>query len=346
MTVVLFCVASFVLFLRVAAAEDVASCWPAVPRIVDAHVHLISLHNNISYTWGVAPSANMTCPCVFPTGVPCFCPWTYNHYRYAADSFFADSSRVKLVFVEVAAARKQWLDEARWVQRLADEDGVPVAAIVAAAPIGFGTSGADDAYVAASLDALSMLPLARGIRAANLNFSDPYAFQTIVKHTAMLAVRGLSLDVIAAVHVPSTAAAIARLAAALPRATIVLDHLGSPNVGEPSSFESWLFGMREIASHANVFVKVGGLLQYYKRLHTLPTPQQQAQFVLAALDSFGFHRAMFETNWFFVNWPEDMRVYGFWVTTLRTVLNNASAQQLELLFFRSAEAAYRLSAAV
>ena len=103
--------------------------------------------------------------------------------------------------------------------------------------------------------------------------------------------------------------------------------------------------MRDIASHANVFVKVGGLLQYYKRLGTLPTAQQQAPFVRAALDAFGFHRAMFETNWFFVNWPDDMRVYGFWLTTLRAVLD-ASVEQLEQLFFRSAEAAYRISAAV
>jgi L-fuconolactonase len=206
-------------------------------------------------------------------------------------------------------------------------------------------SGADGAHLAARLDALAALPLARGIRAASLNFSDPDAFQTIVKHTAMLAARGLSLDVIAAVHLPATAAAIARLAAALPHATIVLNHLGSPNVGDPSSFESWLLGMREIAAHPNVFVKVGGLLQYYKRLGTLPTAQQQAPFVRAALDAFGFHRAMFETNWFFVNWPDDMRVYGFWLTTLRAVLD-ASVEQLEQLFFRSAEAAYRISAAL
>jgi L-fuconolactonase len=346
MTVAVLGAAFLVLLLRVATAGDLAGCWPAVPRIVDAHVHLISLDNNISYTWGAAPSANMSCPCVFPSGVPCLCSWAYAQYKNASRSSFADASRVKLVFVEVAASPEQWLHEARWVQRLADEDGVPVGAIVAGAPRGFGMSGADGARVAASLDALAALPLARGIRAAALNFSDPDAFQTIVNHTAMLAARGLSLDVIAAVHMPATAAAIARLAASLPHATIVLNHLGSPNVGDPSSFESWLLGMREIAAHANVFVKVGGLLQYYKRLGTLPTAQQQAPFVRAALDAFGFHRAMFETNWFFVNWPDDMRVYEFWLATLRAVLNETSVVQVEQLFFRSAEAAYRISAAV
>ncbi len=87
---------------------------------------------------------------------------------------------------------------------------MPVGAIVAGAPQGFGVVGADDRQVAAALDHLVELPLARGIRAAALNFSDDGVFETIVKHTSMLAQRRLSLDMS-----PGVATAIAHLAAAL-----------------------------------------------------------------------------------------------------------------------------------
>ncbi len=117
------------------------------------------------------------------------------------------------MFVEVAALPEQWLHEARWAQWLADHRGAAIAAIVSGAPKGFGSVGARDEDVSASLDELAALPLARGIRAAALNFSDHAAFPTIAKHTAMLAARGLSLDVITAVQTPGVASALARLAA-------------------------------------------------------------------------------------------------------------------------------------
>ncbi len=117
------------------------------------------------------------------------------------------------MFVEVAARPEQWLDEARWAQWLADHRGAAIVAIVSGAPKGFGSVGARDEDVSASLDELAALPLARGIRAAALNFSDHEAFATIAKHTAMLAARRLSLDVITSVQLPGVASSISRLAA-------------------------------------------------------------------------------------------------------------------------------------
>jgi predicted TIM-barrel fold metal-dependent hydrolase len=325
------------------AQQEFPFCWPSVPRFIDSHVHIVSLDNNISYTWGSAPLPNMSCPCVFSSGTPCMCPWTYAAYKNASQSCSPAPSH--LVFVEVAARPEQWLQEARWVQRLAHQDAVPVSAIVAGAPKGFGLLGVDDKDIAASLDEFVKLPLARGIRASSLNFSDHDAFATIVRHTAMLAARRLSLDIIAAVQTPGYSSAIARLAAAVPNATIILDHMGSPDVRHPSSFDSWELAMRDIAACENVFVKVGGLLQYFKDDGKLPSISQQAPFVLVTLRTFGFGRAMFESNWFFANWPDRMDVYSFWLSTLRSILGaSASYEHLEQLFFRSAEIAYRVSA--
>jgi L-fuconolactonase len=216
-----------------------------------------------------------------------------------------------------------------------------VGAIVAGAPQGFGVAGADDAQVAAALDQLAALPLARGIRAAALNFSDASAFETMVKHTSMLAQRRLSLDVITAVNTAGTAAAIARLAAAVPAATIILDHMGSPQVHDSASFASWALAMGELAQQDNIFVKVGGLLQYFKGEAQPPTAERMAPFVKATLQAFGFQRALFESNWFFVNWPGRMDLYQYWVTALRSLLH-ATPDQQQHLFYLSAEKAYRI----
>ena len=121
--------------------------------------------------------------------------------------------------------------------------------------------------------------------------------------------------------------------------------MGSPNVRDPSTFDAWVHAIAIISSNKNVFVKVGGLLQYFKDDGKLPSISQQAPFVLVTLRTFGFGRAMFESNWFFANWPDRMDVYSFWLSTLRAILGaSASYEHLEQLFFRSAEIAYRVSA--
>ena len=339
------CVAALALVLSLlcvsgAKGTSAFAAWPALPRVIDAHVHLISLDNNISYTWGVAPLPNMSCPCVFPSGLPCLCPWTYAAYKNASQSTFPAPTQLKLVFVEVAAQPDQWLQEARWVQRLSGQD-VPVGAIVAGAPQGFGVVGADDRQVAAALDQLVELPLARGIRAAALNFSDDGAFETIVKHTSMLAQRRLSLDIITAVQSPGVATAIAHLAAAVPNAIIILDHMGSPHVHDPSAFAPWAVAMAEIGKQTNVFVKIGGLLQYFKGDTQLPSAERMSPFVKTALRAFGFERSLFESNWFFINWPAHTNLYEYWLTALHSVLD-ATVEQQQHLFFRSAERAYRI----
>jgi predicted TIM-barrel fold metal-dependent hydrolase len=201
--------------------------------------------------------------------------------------------------------------------------------------------GTADWEVAASLDEFVKLPLARGIRAASLNFSDGNSFETIVNHTKILADRRLSLDIITAVQSPDTSQAIARLAAAVPSATLILNHLGSPSAHN-SSLQAWTSAMTEIAKHQNVFVKVGGLLQYFKGGDSLPSIEQLRPLVLTALQLFGFSRSMFESNWFFINWPNQMHVYEFWLSALHHILQNSSLEELEHLFFRSSGRAYRI----
>ena len=313
-------------------------------QVIDAHVHFISLENNISYTWAAPPTPPLACPCVFATGpdfLPCACEWSLASYAAAS----ANRSASRVVFVEVAADPADWLKEAQWVQSLADGGASMIGGIVAHFPPGFGVPGADLHVLGAALDALAALPLARGIRAAALNFSDTAAFGTLISHAALLAARGLSLDIITAVGAPGVGAAVAALAAALPVLTIVLDHVGSPDVTSPAAFQPWADAMALIGRQGNVFVKTGGLLQYYKAAAgPLPSAAQTTPYIVTALKAFGWEKALWEQNYFFDLWPKNLEVTGAWLPLLDAALATLSPTdaQLDALYAGNAVRAYRV----
>lgn len=264
---------------------------PQPASVVDTHVHITNL-TLLNYPWALPPGAGLSCPCVQTSGTPCGCDWTPALYKASSSAMRAS----QFVFVEVAADHALWLVEAQWVQSLADAGTAPVGGIVAGAPPGFGVPGADMTQLAADLDALAALPLARGIRASGLNFSDPSTFGTVVSHVALLASRGLSVDLITPVGAPGVGAAIARLAEALPVATFVLDHVGSPGA-DPAAFADWAAGIALVGTAPNVYVKLGGILQYFKSSGVFPTAAQTSPFVTTTLAAFGWGRVMFEGNW-------------------------------------------------
>lgn len=126
---------------------------------------------------------------------------------------------------------------------------------------------------------------------------------------ARLAPHGLSFDVwLMHPQLPE----LAQLAGAFPETTIILDHVGSPMGtgryanGAGDGFEEWRRGMRLVAAHPNVLVKLGGLNMEYTALGApihagRPwTSEQmaaaQGRHILTAVDIFGVSRCMFESN--------------------------------------------------
>lgn len=317
------------------ASRDVRG---APSRVVDTHVHITSLTNGLTYPWSVPPTPPMTCPCVFPSGTPCACEWSSEVYAAASAGRPADA----FVFVEVAAEPSQWLAEAQWVQSLADAGDARIRGIVAGAPPGFGVVGANITAIAAELDELVAVPLARGIRAASLNFSDAGAMGTFISHAALLASRGLSLDVITPVAAPGVGGAIAQLAASIPSLTVILDHIGSPNV--TGDFDAWSTGLAAVGAAPNVFVKFGGLLQYFKKTGVIPSAAQTTPYLSRVLDVFGWERVLFEGNWFFCNWPGNLDVFADWLPLLDSAVDGAAPTdaQLDALYAGNAAKAYRV----
>jgi predicted TIM-barrel fold metal-dependent hydrolase len=161
---------------------------------------------------------------------------------------------------------------------------------------------------------------------------------------------GLSLD-LWCVHtqIPE----VAGLAAACPRATIILNHLGAPlNVGpyagrEKEVFEVWSKAITELARRPNVFLKLGGLgsdLAVSLGTHigdesSASLCEKWRPYVETCIAAFGAERCMFESNF-----PPDSATctYGALWNTFKRVIAAYSETEKSALFSGTARKIYRL----
>lgn len=300
--------------------------------ILDTHLH-ISNTALFTYPWA---NASLGVPC--PAAPPALCNWTLTDYAAATTGLPAS----KVVFIEVAVEPSQWLDEAKWVQGLSTSGAAVIGGIVAQPPPGWGVPGSDPS---AGLDAIAALPLGRGVRGSAVNFSNPVTLPTVIEHTRLLAARRLSLDIITPVGAPGAADGIIALARAVPEATFILDHVGSPNVTE--DLNAWRFAMDRLGAQPNIFVKVGGIFQFFKSTEVVPTLEQVAPIAAHAIRAFGYQRCVFERNWFFVDWllPARLDMAALWDSYLAQTLDDLRATQEERdeLYFRAGARAYRVA---
>jgi predicted TIM-barrel fold metal-dependent hydrolase len=169
---------------------------------------------------------------------------------------------------------------------------------------------------------------------------------------ARLARQGLSFDVwLMHPQLPQ----LERLLARFPETTVILDHVGSPMGtgryanGGAEGFEEWRRGMRLVAQHPNVFLKLGGLNMEYTRLGApieadKPWPseriaQTQERHMHTAIDLFGPSRCMFESNF-----PVDRMSTSYTIlwNSLKRMATRYSAAERGELFFGTAQRVYRL----
>ena len=147
---------------------------------------------------------------------------------------------------------------------------------------------------------------------------------------------------------------VAALAAAFPGLTIVLNHIGVPILGGPYAdrreqvIADWRAGMRRLAQHPNVCVKVGAIPI---RLPGEPAGDKSMPpasdsvarawrpFVEPCVESFGAARCMFESNF-----PVQKRWCSYQVVwnAFKRVAAGASADEKRALFGGAAARAYRL----
>jgi predicted TIM-barrel fold metal-dependent hydrolase len=169
---------------------------------------------------------------------------------------------------------------------------------------------------------------------------------------ASLAERGLTCDLMCFHHQLAEAA---KLAEAAPDTRIVLNHLGGPlGVGSWASRrgevqQAWADGLRLVAAHQNVWLKVGGLANSYfggimYRDRELPPSSEELAgdyrpWFEQAVDIFGPGRIMFESNF-----PADRATVSYQVlwNSFKRLCQGFSAAEQQAMLAGTAIDFYRL----
>ncbi|RVD68274.1 hydrolase, partial [Mesorhizobium sp. M4A.F.Ca.ET.029.04.2.1] len=148
----------------------------------------------------------------------------------------------------------------------------------------------------------------------------------------LLARHGLSFDLMV---FPRQLADAARLAAAFPDQQFVLNHCGSPIDRDVDGMRKWRDGLRLLAQHDNVAVKISDLVAYDHDW----TLDSLRPVVLHCIDCFGTKRAMFGSDFPVAGLHASFdEVYD----SFKAIASGLSADEQAALFFGNAKRIYRL----
>ena len=240
-------------------------------EIVDAHHHI---WRRADLPWLMGPMQ----PRIFGPYEPIRRDYSIAEYRADAEP----SGVVQSAYVQTNWAKGDFEREVQWVGEVHAETGWPHA-IVAYADL-----GVEDARP--QLDALAKHPLVRGVRmqlhwhenpmfrfAARADLCDDPALQ---RNVARLAAYGWAFDL--QVFAPQMAGA-ARLAAAAPGVTFVLQHAGMLEDRSAQGMKAWREGLRTLAAEPNVVAKLSGLGTFLHR----NDPAHVASVIAETVAAFG-----------------------------------------------------------
>lgn len=303
--------------------------------------------------------------------------WRRPQGSYLLEDLWADTSsghRVeKTVFIECRADYREdgpehlrCVGEVEFVRDLAaasrrgNARQAQIAAIVAHADLTRGA--AVEEVLSALADASD--GLLRGIRHAGAHDPNPevlsipgrageslFAREDFRQGLRTLAQSGLTYD---SWHYHHQNRAFAELARAVPEATLILDHFGTPlGVGKYASqreaiFTQWRKDIAEIARCPNVYAKLGGLAMpdngfgWDKRERPATSDElleAQRRYYLHTIECFGPERCMFESNF-----PVDKRSISYRVlwNAFKKLAREFSEPEQQAMFYTTAARVYRL----
>ncbi len=189
----------------------------------------------------------------------------------------------------------------------------------------------------AQLDSLRHFGMVRGVRRTCQFEEDPEfcARPEYVRGARLLGERGLICEICVR---KEQIASVPRLAAEAPDTTIVLQHIGKPDLSRPPTHQ-WRQAIAELGGRSNVVCKLSVVV------HSDRDPPYQAEtqapFLDHVVDCFGWDRVLYGSNW-----PVAEAVVGHraWRQMLTHVLSahGAGAAELAKVFSENARVLYRL----
>jgi len=279
--------------------------------IVDAHVHLYDV-DRFRYGW--------------LDGVP----------KLKRTSLLADFDRArgpvevdKIVFAEVAIDPHLHLEEAEFIQGLADQDR-RLCGMVAHAPLEKGKA------VEADLVTLKTHRILRGIRRLIETERDPsFCLEpAFIEAVRLLPRHNLTFD-ICLKHWALTYGI--ELARRCPEVTFILDHIGKPDIRHGLR-EPWWGQIRQIAALPNVVCKVSGVVTEADHAHW--RKDELKPYIAHVIEAFGCDRVMYGSDW---TVSQLTHPYPSFVEILDEVLEGASESDKRKLYRDTAIRIYRLN---
>lgn len=229
---------------------------------------------------------------------------------FTPDDYCRDSAGLDVhAFVHVSAttAPGAYLQEAEWIDALADEHGLDLVMI--------GTIDPDsDAYqIRADLDQQAQSPRFVGARVFPGIAPDSAAAGVLLD---WLDANGKIFDLVTD---PSGAAAWAGKLQEYPRLKVAIEHTGSPAPAEEDAFEAWRSVMQQLAERPGTMVKVTGLGMVTGTLDA----ETLRPWISTVIDIFGWDRVMFGSN---VPIETMAGTYADWTATLSEILSEATPE--------------------
>lgn len=234
-----------------------------------------------------------------------------------------------IVFAEVDAAPGRELDEARFVDELANEDN-RIRGIIASAPVERGAAVAED------LERLAAIGRVKAVRRLIQGHADPAYCLTpaFVEGVREVGKAGFAFDICIYHHQLASATELVRRC---PDMQFVLDHIAKPPIAAGGR-EPWASEMRALAELPNITVKISGVVT--EADHANWRPDEIRPYVDHTIECFGFERVMFGSDWPVVNLASS---YQAWVEMLDGFLAGVSDADLRRFYRENALKTYALA---
>jgi L-fuconolactonase len=204
------------------------------------------------------------------------------HRRFGPEAL--PDGRQRYVFVQADCRAEETWAEIAWIAELAQT--APIVGIVAYAPLHEGAAARPE------LERLAAHELVVGVR--RLLQGEPESLlrsEALASGVNELARLGLTFDAcVTHEQLPSVTA----LATCCPEVTIVLDHLGKPDVAR-GRLDPWRDDIAALAENPNVVCKLSGLTT--EADHDAWTPDDLRPYLEHALACFGPERCLVGSDW-------------------------------------------------
>jgi predicted TIM-barrel fold metal-dependent hydrolase len=248
--------------------------------IIDAHHHI---WRQADLPWLLGPMVARI-----------FGPYEPIRRDYPIEEYLADIKSCNVVgsvYVQTNWAKDRAVEEAAWVQSVADKEGWPNAIV--------GYADLLDDSVSKTLSALAKIPRVCGIRMQLHWHENPlYRFATTPdlmngtqfrRNFAHVADRNFSFDLQVFTSQMKDAA---NLAAAFPSVTFILQHAGMLEDKSMGGRASWQEGMKRLADQPNIVSKLSGLGTFIQRNDS----SHIADVIHETVSIFGPGRCLFGSN--------------------------------------------------